>query len=530
MYLDISNPMAYHAALYVRLSKEDETEGPSQSIINQKSLLMEFAGKHKLAVYDIYVDDGFSGTNFDRPNFNRMIEDIKAQKVNMVITKDLSRLGRDYIMTGHYMERFFPEYRVRYISILDGIDTGVESAANDITPFRAIMNDMYAKDISKKIKSVKHNKQKQGLFIGWKPPYGYKSHPDTTNKFIIDEEAASVVRRMFTMAASDISCRKIAAAFNEEHIPTPATYANINVGVKGSYPGLWASQRISEMLKNEVYLGNMIQNRSQRISYKSKKNISIPEENWVIVPHTHEAIVDEETFQKAALMVSSRRTTRSRKYDCLLKGLLICHECNTPLTIINRPNAAGEDCLFYVCRTYQRFTKARVCTSHCIKEKVITDAVIRKTRQICRDYLEADKAVTGTQKDSERAELQRSIDSDLQSIERRFDAISASLEQMYADRLAGLLDPKDFQRLYSRIKNEQAQLTEKSKSLQLQKNSPAEAEEELKAIAQRFLSEKEINRELLASLITRIELNERKEFRIFFRYKNWTCSDFSGAF
>ena len=151
MYLEISNPMDYHVALYIRLSKEDETEGPSQSVTNQKSLLNEFVQQHRLSVYDTYVDDGWSGTSFDRPDFQRMIEDIEAKKVNMVITKDLSRLGRDYIMTGHYMERYFPEKRVRYISLLDGIDTGVESTANDITPFRAIMNDMYAKDISKKI-------------------------------------------------------------------------------------------------------------------------------------------------------------------------------------------------------------------------------------------------------------------------------------------------------------------------------------------------------------------------------------------
>ena len=151
MYLEISNPMDYHVALYIRLSKEDENEGPSESVTNQKSLLNEFVQQHRLSVYDTYIDDGWSGTNFDRPDFQRMIGDIEAKKVNMVITKDLSRLGRDYIMTGHYMERYFPEKRVRYISLLDGIDTGVESTANDITPFRAIMNDMYAKDISKKI-------------------------------------------------------------------------------------------------------------------------------------------------------------------------------------------------------------------------------------------------------------------------------------------------------------------------------------------------------------------------------------------
>jgi len=166
MTLEISNPMDYRVALYIRLSKEDENEGPSQSVTNQKSLLNEFVRQHRLVVYDTYIDDGWSGTSFDRPDFQRMIADIEDRKVNMVITKDLSRLGRDYIMTGHYMERYFPEKRVRYISLLDGIDTGVESSANDITPFRAIMNDMYAKDISKKIKSVKHDKQLKGQFIG----------------------------------------------------------------------------------------------------------------------------------------------------------------------------------------------------------------------------------------------------------------------------------------------------------------------------------------------------------------------------
>ncbi|MEA4933603.1 MAG: recombinase family protein, partial [Lawsonibacter sp.] len=155
MYWGIRDPAEYRAALYIRLSKEDENEGPSESVTNQKYLLEEFTNAHRLSVYDTYVDDGWSGTNFDRPGFQRMICDIEAKKVNMVITKDLSRLGRDYILTGHYMERYFPEKRVRYLSLLDGIDTGVDSTANDITPFRAIMNDMYAKDISKKIKSVK---------------------------------------------------------------------------------------------------------------------------------------------------------------------------------------------------------------------------------------------------------------------------------------------------------------------------------------------------------------------------------------
>ena len=250
MEIKIDNPMDYRAALYIRLSKEDENEGPSQSVTNQHSLLKEFAGRHRLPVYDTYIDDGWSGTGFDRPAFRRMIADIEDGKVNMVLTKDLSRLGRDYIMTGHYMERFFPEHRVRYISLLDGIDTGVESTANDITPFRAIMNDMYAKDISKKIRSVKRDKQRKGLFIGGKPVYGYKMHPAEKNRIVVDEAAAPVVRRVFAMALEGISCRKIAAALNEERIPTPAMYAGLPVAAPGPYTGLWSSERISEMLRN----------------------------------------------------------------------------------------------------------------------------------------------------------------------------------------------------------------------------------------------------------------------------------------
>ena len=182
MPLKINNPADYKVAMYIRLSKEDEDKKEeSESVTNQRSLLNGFIEENRLNLIDIYIDDGISGTTFNRPSFNRLVEDINNKKINMVITKDLSRLGRDYIQTGYYLEKFFPEKRVRYISLLDGIDTGVESSTNDITPFRAIMNDMYAKDISKKITSVKRDKQQKGLFIGGKPAYGYKMHPTEKN-------------------------------------------------------------------------------------------------------------------------------------------------------------------------------------------------------------------------------------------------------------------------------------------------------------------------------------------------------------
>ena len=519
MYLEISNPMDYHVALYIRLSKEDETEGPSQSVTNQKSLLNEFVQQHRLSVYDTYVDDGWSGTSFDRPDFQRMIEDIEAKKVNMVITKDLSRLGRDYIMTGHYMERYFPEKRVRYISLLDGIDTGVESTANDITPFRAIMNDMYAKDISKKIKSVKRDKQRKGQFIGGKPMYGYKMHPTEKNEIVIDEEVAPVVRRIFAMALDGMSCRKIAATLNEEGVPTPATYCGWNMGRKGPYAGLWSSERISEMLQNETYLGNMVQGRTVKISYKSKKCLKQDRENWVVVENTHEPLIDKETFQKVRMLVNSRKHTRSRTYDFLLKGMIFCHECGYPLAVLNRKPVSGEDRLFFVCRTYQRFTKAGVCSCHSIKEQVVTEAVLAKVREVCEAYLDPNKLQPIAADAVEKARKAENHEAEIQSIQNKIDSLTANLDKMYMDRLTGLLAEADFERIYQRVKMDRTSLEEKLKELESQKESPVSTEDRARELVQQFLDSAYTSRELLVSLIERVELTENKQIIIRFRFR-----------
>ena len=478
--------MDYHVALYIRLSKEDETEGPSQSVTNQKSLLNEFVQQHRLSVYDTYVDDGWSGTSFDRPDFQRMIEDIEAKKVNMVITKDLSRLGRDYIMTGHYMERYFPEKRVRYISLLDGIDTGVESTANDITG---------------------------------KPMYGYKMHPTEKNEIVIDEEVAPVVRRIFAMALDGMSCRKIAATLNEEGVPTPATYCGWNMGRKGPYAGLWSSERISEMLQNETYLGNMVQGRTVKISYKSKKCLKQDRENWVVVENTHEPLIDKETFQKVRMLVNSRKHTRSRTYDFLLKGLIFCHECGYPMAVLNRPPVSGEDRLFFVCRTYQRFTKAGVCSCHSIKEQVVTEAVLAKVREVCEAYLDPNKLQPIAADAVEKARKAENHEAEIQSIQNKIDSLTANLDKMYMDRLTGLLTEADFERIYLRVKMDRTSLEEKLKELESQKESPVSTENRARELVQQFLDSAYTSRELLVSLIERVELTEDKQIIIKFRFR-----------
>ncbi|WP_337759568.1 recombinase family protein [Anaerotignum faecicola] len=503
MYLEISNPMDYHVALYIRLSKEDESEGPSESVTNQKSLLNEFVQQHRLSVYDTYIDDGWSGTSFNRPAFQRMIGDIETKKVNMVITKDLSRLGRDYIMTGHYMERYFPEKRVRYISLLDGIDTGIESTANDI---------------SKKIKSVKHDKQQKGQFIGGKPVYGYKMHPTEKNKIVIDEAVAPIVRRIFAMALTGMSCRRIAMVLNEEGIPTPATYCGWQRRQKGPYSGLWSSERVSDMLKNETYIGNMVQGKSVKISYKSQKCIKQEQSKWIVVENTHEPLVDKETFHKVRQLLNSRKYTRSRKYDFLLKGLIFCHECGYPLAVINRKTTTGEDRLFFVCRTYQRFTKAGVCTCHCIKEQVVTDAVIEKVREICQAYLHPHRLQTIAKETIQTDKKELKQEFAIHAVRNKISNLTNNLDKMYMDRLSGLLTETDFERMYQRMKIERTTLEEKLKELERLKESPISSDTLSKELVQRFLQSAYTSRELLVSLIERIELTETKQIIIKFRF------------
>ena len=525
MYSTISNPMVYHAALYARLSRDDEREGASQSIANQISLLKDFSSTNRLSVYNTYVDDGFSGTSFDRPAFKQMIQDIEAHKVNMVITKDLSRLGRDYILTGHYMERFFPEHQVRYISLLDGIDTGTESAANDITPFRAIMNDMYAKDISKKVKSVKHNKQQKGYFIGGKPPYGYKAHPDGKFKFVIDEEAASIVKRIFSMALDGTSCRKIAGTLNAEQIPSPSTYAGVKIGRRGPYSGLWSSERISAMLQNEVYIGNMVQGRTVSVSYKSKKYIKLPKEQWIVVPHTHEPIIDPETFQKVGELIRCRNHIRCRSYDYLLKGLIYCHECGYPLGVMNCAKADHAENLYFICRTYQRFSTSGVCTCHCCNVDEITKAVLQKIQDVCSSCLVESDLLSAARQVMEKEKSYDPISIEANAVRSKLDAMANNLEQMYSDRLEGVLAPEDFRRLYEKLKIQRDQLQQRLVKLQRRQKVSATANIDARELARRFMQEGPCSRELLTALVQRIELSEDRELYIQFRFKNMNSKE-----
>ena len=521
----MSNPMDFKVALYMRLSKEDDNnENESESVTNQRNLLRNYTDKNKLFVVDEYVDDGISGTSFDRPNFNRMISDIQAKRINMVITKDMSRLGRDYIMTGHYMERFFPENGVRYVSLLDGIDTFSDSSVNDITPFKAIMNDMYAKDISKKITSVKRDKQKKGLFIGGKATYGYKLSETEKNKILIDEEAAEIVREIFSMAYAGCSGREIAVYLNDNKIPTPSDYANINVTRKGAYSGMWSSERVCFMLKNQLYIGNMVQGRIKKLSYKSPKCVKLPPEEWTIVENTHEPIIDKQVFDKVQILITKRTPTRNRKYDYLLKGLVHCQECGYILGVVNRKLAEGE-VLYFLCRTHQRFTTYSKCSCHCFRVDVIEKLVLKEVREICEKVLNlSEMQKLGKEQLDRLADESKAIEhrNTMAETERRISELTKALDVLYDDKLDGILSAEDFERIYAKKKIERANLTSKLQALQKRTETQnTNTSVEAKKLALRFLEEIDVNKELMFSLIERIDLSKSGEITI-----NWAFEPF----
>lgn len=348
----------FQTAVYIRLSKEDGDKEESDSVGNQRRLLTEYvAKKEDLILYDTYIDDGFSGTNFRRPSFQRMIEDIESGKVNCVIVKDLSRFGRDYIETGRYLERVFPDLGVRFISISDGIDS-LKQVYDMLLPIKNIFNEQYARDISKKVQTAVKTKQKAGEFIGSFTSYGYKKSPTDKNKLIIDEYAANVVRRIFSMYIQGYGKQRIAMILNSEGILCPSEYKKIN-GLNYNNPKrlksttYWSYTTINSILNKEIYIGNMVQGtRYQRMRGKQKK---VPKNQWIIVKNTHEPIIDMETWNKVQLLLKRR----TRKLDLetnknIFAGFLKCGDCGRSMTKMIYKNKDGTRVFDFYCGTYRR--------------------------------------------------------------------------------------------------------------------------------------------------------------------------------
>ena len=329
----------YHAGLYLRLSKDDDLDGESLSIGTQRSILTDYCLSNHYEIYNVYVDDGYSGMNFSRPGFQKLLEDVENGMINMVITKDLSRLGRDYIMTGYYSEIYFPSKGVRYIAVADHFDSARKN--NEIAPFKNILNEMYARDLSIKIKNAKHQRAMQGLFIGSQAPYGYTRHPDNKNRLVIDPEAAEVVRLMFSLAAAGLGNISIAAELRNRKIVAPSVYKYQRGDMKfARYPAIknedpyyWSHSTIGQILNNPVYTGELVSLKTETVNCKTKTRISVPQEHRISTTNAHEAIISKELFEKIKEVRSTHKCLAHASRENLFRGKLFCECCGHPLTI-----------------------------------------------------------------------------------------------------------------------------------------------------------------------------------------------------
>ena len=352
----------YQVGIYIRLSKEDMDKiknQESESVKNQRKLIYKYLKDNKFENYKEYIDDGYSGTNFNRPGFIELMKDIESKQINMVITKDLSRLGRDYIKTGYYVEDYFPSKNIRYISILDGIDTFKNDTNNDVAPFKALFNDMVSKDTSKKIKSILKNKKEQGLFLGSKAPYGYKKDVKNKHKLIIVEEESKAVKSIFKMALEGKSNLSIAKILN-------------SCGISSPKKGIWTATSIYNILKNREYTGCTVSNVWTTISYKNKKRIKKEPHEWIIREGTHEEIIDKKMFE----MVNNKKKNKYKKISkkrnkMLLEGLIYCEECGSKMGI---SYLKSRNTYILNCNKYKKDSSK--CSSHYIKYKTVEDYLL----------------------------------------------------------------------------------------------------------------------------------------------------------
>ncbi len=442
------------AGLYYRLSKDDERAGESLSIENQKRMLEKYAHENGFEVVDEYIDDGWSGTNFQRPGVQRLLEDAKNGRINVIIVKDLSRFGRNYIEVGQYTDYIFPMYNIRFIALGDNVDSAVQTGGMDMMPIMNVFNEWHAANTSKKIRAVIESNAKAGKYRTNQAPYGYVKGTDEKKLPVIDEPAASNVRRMFEMRASGISPNKIAQTFNDEKILPPADYKEQKFGIPNTRKShhLWSCGTVKQVLNNPIYLGHLVQMRTTNISYKNKKTVKREPEDMVWVYNTHEAIVSQELWDKCREMEASVSQGKKNRTGFVnpLSGLVYCADCGTKMHIKynnTRHSRKGPRIYYrenFSCGAYSKFGK-RACSSHYIQLKILTKIVLEDIRskmqmvsvdekQAREEFLKHCEEIS--------AKESKAIEKRMSQAKRRTAELDRLISSVYEDKVVGKI-PED---------------------------------------------------------------------------------------
>lgn len=507
----------WNVGIYCRLSSDDGDKSESNSIGNQKSLIKRFVSDNSdLKIIEYYIDDGYSGTTFDRPDFLNMIKDIQSNKINCIIVKDLSRLGRNYIEVGNYLEKIFPQNNVRFIAIIDNIDSykDPKSVNNVIVPFKNLMNDEYARDISNKVRSVLDNKKINGQFIGSYAPYGYIRNPKDKYKFIIDKEAEKVIKKMFNMILSGKSKKEVIDELNNLKVPTPRVDKVKNKKQKYELNDStieWNAKKVDYILKNRCYTGDLVQGVRKRISYKVKKDMRVQNEDWIIVPNHHKAIISKEDFNKVQELLYERhiRVNKNNEYD-VLAGHLRCKECGAGFT---KKSANNKE--YYYCNTYFR---RKQCTSHSYKKDELENDVIEIINSFRNVIKELDTKINDILNHKELNYDLEIINARIENIIENINKFAMLRNEIKNDLKDGLISEDEYWEYSKEYSNEINKLKIDKKELENKKeNCYTENNMEwLKKIKEMPIIEN-LNKIVVDELIEDVVIDSKKNLNIIFK-------------
>ena len=498
-------------ALYPRLSHEDELQGESNSISNQKRILETYAKQNGFSNLRWYTDDGYSGANFQRPGFQAMLADIEAGKVGTVIVKDMSRLGRNYLQVGMYTEMIFPQKGVRFIAINDGVDSA--QGENDFAPLRNIFNEWLVRDTSKKIKAVKRSKGMSGKPITSKPVYGYLMDED--ENFIIDEEAAPVVRQIYSLCLAGNGPTKIARMLTEQQIPTPGTLEYRRTGSTRRYhPGYeckWATNTVVHLLENREYTGCLVNFKTEKPSYKLKHSIENPPEKQAVFENHHEPIIDRETWERAQELRKQRK--RPNRYDevGLFSGILFCADCGSVMYQQRyQTDKRKQDC--YICGSYKKRTAD--CTAHFIRTDLLTAGVLSNLRKVTSYAAKHEarfmKLLIEQNEDGDRRR-NAAKKKELEAAEKRIAELSAIFKRLYEDSVTGRISDERFTELSADYEAEQKELKERAARLREELSKAQEATanaEKFMNVVRRHTTIEELTPTLLREFVEKIVVHE----------------------
>ena len=504
-------------ALYARLSKDDDLVGDSNSIVHQKEILAKYAKEHGFTNIEFYVDDGFSGTNFNRPDFQRMMADAEEGKISTVIVKDMSRFGRDYIMVGYYTEIYFSNLDIRFIAINDNVDSNIQTE-NDLTPFKNVFNEWYARDTSKKIRAVFKAKGNSGKHLTTNPPFGYKKDPNDKEKWIIDDEAATTVRRIFEMFANGVRMPEIARKLTQEKVETPTLY-NMKHGIKirrtSEFPEIWSNATIKGILDQIAYAGHTVNFQTTKKSYKNKKQVRLPKEGWVIYRNTQEAIIDEKTFETVQPMRNVKRAYTKFNEPNMFSGLLYCSDCGNRLTIQRVAKHRNMD--NFTCTTYRKKKKG-LCSSHRILVSELTEVVKSDLQKVCEYVFLHEKEFTdeylsGSKKETEK--FQSKTKNEIKRLSERQEEIGKIIRKLYEDNVSGRITDERFDFLAKSYEDEGNDLKQKTIELQNALTASVQDEEKLSKflkIVKAYTEIQELTPEILNSFIEKIYIGETERY------------------